>query len=398
MYNCLTNTVFVFSSMVSTPMSSNNLHSDQVNNLVAQLKDHQNELELQNVERQKVEKALVLSEERFRHVFEYACMGIGLTSLDGTIIDANAAMNDFLGYTKKELVGMNIMDVTHPDDRDLTKERVDNIRTGSPFLRKIEKRYIHKDGSILWAVARISVICDAHSKPLFAFGMLQDITEKKRLAAELIQVKEQVEIQERKRLASTIHDGVIQNLNAVLLSMKKKSEYIRQSRPNDSIMLDEANQDISKIIKQLRDLSMDLHPDFLDRMELDEAISWQCTKMMQQSGIYIETSIGKRVKKLSDIVKRNSFLLMQEVVTNAIKHADCKKIEVLLEKRKKNVLLLQISDNGKGYDQKKIQKLTKKGIGLSIIEDRVKRVNGTFYTDSEIGKGTTVTFRIHYDD
>ncbi|MBF0379527.1 MAG: PAS domain S-box protein [Magnetococcales bacterium] len=380
------------------PINSSKINSDHLNNLVAQLKDNQNELELQSRERQKAENALILSEERFRHVFEYASMGIGLTSLVGTIIDVNSAFSDFIGYSKKQLIGMNVMDITHPDDRDLTRQRVDNIRKGSPFLRKVEKRYIHKNGSILWAVARISVVCDAQGNSLFAFGMLQDITEKKRLAAELIEVKEQVEIQERKRLASTIHDGVIQNLNAVLLSMKKKSEYIKNSRPSDSIMLEEANQDISKIIKQLRDISMDLHPDFLDRMELHEAISWQCNKLMQQSGIEIETTIGKRARKLPDIVKRNSFLLMQEVVTNAIKHAGCKKIDVLLEKRKNNILLLQISDNGKGYNHKKVQKLAQNGIGLSIIEDRVKRVNGTCHVDSEIGKGTNVTFRIPCHD
>ncbi len=101
---------------------------------------------------------LRLIEERYRAIFNNAAVGIDLVSGEGRFLQANSTLQDMLGYTEEELKGLSIIDITFPDDRDVSQEKLDALTKGAINTYSLEKRYVRKDGRLLWADISISAI------------------------------------------------------------------------------------------------------------------------------------------------------------------------------------------------------------------------------------------------
>jgi PAS domain S-box-containing protein len=131
-------------------------------------------------ERVKAEAALRESEENFRAMFELS--SIGKAQADGEtrrFLRVNQAMCDITGYSEAELLTMTVDDLNHPDDRELDFQRYQNLKTGKASGYASEKRYLRKDGSVIWVNAVGNVIRDAEGKPLRTVAVIQDITARK---------------------------------------------------------------------------------------------------------------------------------------------------------------------------------------------------------------------------
>ena len=130
------------------------------------------------------------SEERFRVAFSNANEGICLVNPDGRFLQVNKAMSDILGYSGDELERMHLWDITHPDDRDITDLSVSRILKGEVTKTSFEKRYIHKDGHIVWGNVSTSLVYNPSGRPLHFITHIQNITEKKRAEDALRQSEE----------------------------------------------------------------------------------------------------------------------------------------------------------------------------------------------------------------
>ncbi|WP_429383895.1 PAS domain S-box protein [Mucilaginibacter sp. UYCu711] len=125
---------------------------------------------------------LAKSENRFRGAFEDSAIGMGITSIEessmGRWIKVNRSLCEMLGYTEDELLSLTFMQVTHPDDlaRDL-EAQAETLKGGTGTYR-IEKRYMHKDGSIVWINLNVSLIKDKDKHPLYLVAQIENITEK----------------------------------------------------------------------------------------------------------------------------------------------------------------------------------------------------------------------------
>jgi len=131
--------------------------------------------------------ALATSEARFRATFEQAAIGIAHTSLDGRYLAVNRKFCDMLGYTRDELVGSPSTSFTHPEDQDnegLFRER---LMSGIPSLTA-EKRYVCKDGRVIWGNRTVSLVTDHAGEPLYFLRVVEDITDRKRLQADLLEM------------------------------------------------------------------------------------------------------------------------------------------------------------------------------------------------------------------
>jgi diguanylate cyclase (GGDEF)-like protein/PAS domain S-box-containing protein len=119
-------------------------------------------------------------------VFEASGVGMALADLDGRFLRVNDGFCDLLGYDRDVLTaGMALADVTHPDDESPDRaDRRATIAEGTDGYQ-VEKRYIHADGGIVWAVANVTVMRDADGRPLHLLGLVQETTESKRLQADL---------------------------------------------------------------------------------------------------------------------------------------------------------------------------------------------------------------------
>jgi PAS domain S-box-containing protein len=149
-------------------------------------------------------EALRVSEERFRGTFENAAVGIGHADATGRWLRVNEKFCSIVGYPRDELLQKTFLDITHPDDMSAGMESFPGLWRGDLASYTLEKRYIRKDGSPVWVELFISLQRDAAGKPAYAIGVIQDISERKRLDAELRQAKEVTA--ERARLAELGRD------------------------------------------------------------------------------------------------------------------------------------------------------------------------------------------------
>jgi PAS domain S-box-containing protein len=131
-------------------------------------------------ERKQAEEALRESEEQFKAIFEIA--SIGMAQADprtGQFLRVNQKMSEITGYSSDEMLAMAFPEITHPEDREKDWEFFENVISGKWKSYRLEKRYVRKDGAILWVNVNMTVIRDLRGKPLRTMATIEDITERK---------------------------------------------------------------------------------------------------------------------------------------------------------------------------------------------------------------------------
>jgi len=139
--------------------------------------------------RKNAEDALRESEERFRNFFENSVVGKSITSTDGSLL-VNNAFCKIVGYSKDELSLMKWQEMTYPDDVEFNLKVVDSILKGEKVSERWEKRFIHKNGDIVWADISTTLQRDNAGNPLYFITAINDITERKRTEDALRQSEE----------------------------------------------------------------------------------------------------------------------------------------------------------------------------------------------------------------
>ena len=130
-------------------------------------------------ERRKAEGSLRESEERFRSTFERAAVGIAHTTQDGGFLLVNQRFCDILGYTQDELRALNVREITYPDDLDMDLENARKLLAGEVSTFSMEKRYLRKDGSVVWVNLTVSLVREPSGDPKYFIGVVEDIAERK---------------------------------------------------------------------------------------------------------------------------------------------------------------------------------------------------------------------------
>lgn len=134
---------------------------------------------------QKLRKKLAHEERLYKLTFEEADIGIAHASLEGKLVDTNIYLTKLLGYTKEEFKKLTTTDITHPDDVQKDKKMIENLLSGKSSNYHIEKRYISKNGSIIWVNIAVVLLKNEYDKPLFFLKIIRDITKIKLLMYQL---------------------------------------------------------------------------------------------------------------------------------------------------------------------------------------------------------------------
>lgn len=125
-----------------------------------------------------IETALRESEERFRRAFDDAAIGMALIAPGGRFLSVNHSLCDMVGYSEAELLSCCFQDITHPDDLNADLDAAHQVLTGEQRIYQVEKRYIHKLGSVVWVLICVSLVRDATGQPLYFVSQIQDISER----------------------------------------------------------------------------------------------------------------------------------------------------------------------------------------------------------------------------
>jgi len=129
----------------------------------------------------RADTALRESERRFREMFEQAAVGITRVDLGGFLVDFNQKFCEMLGYEREELLGRHLREITHPDDYGQGSQYRAEVTDGTAKSRTGEKRFVRKDGTILWARRTMSGAHDANGDIQYVISIVEDITERKEL-------------------------------------------------------------------------------------------------------------------------------------------------------------------------------------------------------------------------
>jgi PAS domain S-box-containing protein len=188
------------------------------------------ELQSEIRERRNVEQALSVSEQKFRALFHDAPIGIGQTNAhDGHFLMVNPSLCAITGYSEDELLGRSFPDITHPDDRAADFEGWLRVARGEAQTYQTEKRYLRKDGAIIWVDVKVILMRDHQGQALCTLGVITDITEHKQLQAQLAEHGAQLQ-GERNFI-----DAILDTVAALIVVMDNEGRMVRFNRACNAI-------------------------------------------------------------------------------------------------------------------------------------------------------------------
>lgn len=153
--------------------------------------------------RKRAEEDLRFSEERFRKTFEHSPVGTLMVSPTFKFLQANESFCLLTGYTQEELRTLTFADITHPDHRQQNVEQIARLLSGDIQQYDTEKRYIRKDGEVIWARVSVTLVRDLDSTPLFFLPIIQDITARKKAELALLESESRYQ-----RIVDTAQEGI----------------------------------------------------------------------------------------------------------------------------------------------------------------------------------------------
>lgn len=211
---------------------------------------------------------------------------------------------------------------------------------------------------------------------------------KAEMQRQMLESSLEVQEVERRRIAKDLHDEVGAMLSATKMSL---NQMVRKIDSTDlSTLAQQTKELLDESISQVRRISKELVPSTLEEFGLVSALDEFIQKIHVASGVLFvlnHEGIIPPDKRFDKKIELTVYRIAQELVNNALKHAQANEISLIL-KEQNNTLIFEFKDDGKGFDIEKVRKDVKKGLGLKNIESRLSVVNGTFVLKSELGKGT----------
>ena len=132
-----------------------------------------------------VEEVVRKSEELFRYTFDQAAVGIAHVATDGRFLRMNRSFCDIVGYSNQELLCLTFQDITHPDDLCSDLDYVNQMLKQEISNYTMEKRYIRKDGSIVWVHLSVALVLNSLGEPNYFISVVDDISRRKQVEEEL---------------------------------------------------------------------------------------------------------------------------------------------------------------------------------------------------------------------
>jgi two-component system, sensor histidine kinase LadS len=197
---------------------------------------------------------------------------------------------------------------------------------------------------------------------------------------------------ERKRIAAELHDSIAQNVliikNSALIGLR-----LKRSPSKIAKHLTEISEYASQTLQDIRKVSQNLRPVLLDRLGLTESLLNLAGTISSATSIHITTSIDQVDNTLNKEAEINLFRIVQESLNNIVKHSQATNAEISIKKETKNIRIL-IKDNGKGMSTPHSEIRSDVGMGLIIMAERIKMLEGTWQITSFSGNGTSIQVEI----
>ncbi|HEX7844436.1 MAG TPA: PAS domain S-box protein, partial [Chitinophagaceae bacterium] len=340
------------------------------------------------------EETLRKTSERQYYAGQVVSDAIWDLDLETNQIYRSDAFISFSGYTVEEIKPCLDwwFEKTHPDDRERVKAGFNTCVGKGETNWQDEYRFLCANGKYRYLLDR-AIIQYKGKKPIRIIGAIQDLTERKKLEAQLLndEIQKQKQLsqasilaqeQERNNISKELHDNVNQILSSARLFMNTAQKDIEQRDE----LLAKAIEYQTLALEEIRKLSRTLSTSLVKAIGLRESLDDIVYNMKSLQNLDVDFKYNRRVEeKLSHDQQLMIFRIIQEQTSNIIKYAEAKSVKILLNETGGKIHLV-ISDDGKGFDTKK----KAKGIGLVNIMSRVDAYNGKINIISSPGNGCTL--------
>lgn len=392
-------------------------------------------------EQRQAEAGLRESEQKFRRLVEQATDGFFLHDEKGNFLDVNEQACRSLGYTRDELLEMNVADVDISWPTERIRNEWDTVLQALPIT--LEGVHRRKDGSTFPVEVRIGWFEAGEERHVLALA--RDITDRKaaeeQLEAARLQLEERVrertkdleeanrqlsreieerrsveqklrasrrdlrrhrsqletlaggllELQEsdRRQLAGELHDDLTQRLAALSIAAGRLRESNGELDPGLVEGLDAITRQCVELSVDIHRMARRLHPSILDDLGVVDAIRAECEMFQERYGIESSCKAGAMTELLPQQAALCLYRVVQESLNNVGQHSGASRVEVRV-REEDGKLLLVVSDDGKGFSTDQ----TPAGLGLISMQERVRRLKGSFRIESTPDGGTRLRIEL----
>ncbi len=350
----------------------------------------------------RAEEALRQSEERHRLIADLTSDYTydGRVEPDGRVIVEvlSEGFTRITGYSVEEfLLHGDWAILIHPDDLSKAMERAPNWRRGVREIQEVRIR--RRDGATRWVrYSALPIWDDSAGRIVRLVGAVQDITAHKVAEEEVNTARERLQAlsrqliaaqeNERRCLARELHDEIGQVLTAVSINLHAlKSICCTAAQPR----IEESLAIVDRAVHQVRDLSLDLRPSMLDDLGLAATLRWYVDRQVRRAGLTIHLADHLDTRRLPPGLETVCFRVVQEALTNAVRHARARQVWIGLD-REQSRITLTVRDDGIGFDpcQARQRALRGTSCGLLGMQERVEALGGQLRLEAAPGAGTTV--------
>lgn len=383
----------------------------------------------------------------FKSIVESSKEAIGICNHEGQVIYVNPALQTLFACSSEEARSRNMRDFFPPDSVELIDRKIfPALKEGHGWDGELDALRGNGDRFPLWQ--RVDSLHDDKGNMLFGFGLMHDVTEKRRMQEALLeserrfrQVLEnlvedrtfelaaaneqlnreieerrrieealregqeqlkgmsarlsEIEEAEKKRLSMELHDRVGQNLSALSINLNIIKGLLPDelaSRVKD--LINDSSQLVKETGRCIRNVMADLRPPVLDAYGLEAALRWYVEEYSQRTGMNVNLMVEDMKARLPLSMETTLFRIAQEALTNVARHAQATHVTITLD-RIAGELQLTIADNGVGFDPEAVYHPGKPaGWGLFNMRERAEGIKGKLYVESAPGKGTRVHIKV----
>jgi PAS domain S-box-containing protein len=335
----------------------------------------------------KYERSLRESEERYRRIFEESNDSLFIAGKNGVFRDLNSAGFRLLKCSDGRTEGINFFALFYEES---SKIRFRQEIFDKGIVVDFKTRLMDAQGNFLDCLVSANTILNEAGEITDFQGIIKDISEQRAMENLVIRTIVDTQEKERKRFAMDLHDSLGQQLSAIKFYLATLKSSASSNTSKSTEILSKSNDALDRVLIELRNICFNLMPGTLQSFGLKFALQELCKKIEFDSLLEFKIDLENSVPDLEKSLEIAIFRIVQEFITNSIRHghAKCVEIQMRLEKKDERIefLVLNLKDNGEGFDVNDV--CSYPGMGLKNVRSRVESYNGDIHIFSTPGEGT----------
>ena len=320
-------------------------------------------------------------------------------AMDGSVMTWNDGAARLYGYPATEIVGRPFS-LLFPSDRSGELGEIREAVRKGQVIRHLDNVQLRRDGSLIEVSVSLSPIRGQDGSIVGFSSIARDIAERKRAdeelrRTELLRGLAEAQEGERRRIAHDLHDQMEQHLAALKFGLERML-----AGPPERDRIQGLLEIVSQVGRDVRRIALQLRPAILDDLGLRAALVNYVGEWSERSGIEVDFhDSGLDGGRLPRPVETAFYRVVQEALTNVLKHSGADRVSVILEHRDGHLLVI-VEDNGMGFDYNGSVARTnaEPRLGLPGMRERIEAIRGSLLVETAPGKGTSLFIRVPLAD